>query len=132
MRDKRYIRILGLFQIALAIGAILVGISMITAKGLFANYPKEWIGKIPFDSWSSIGILGIVVFGIGNLIAAIAAFSRGRARPWIMSVFMGGLLFVTILYFRYAIGEWYLATFQFLILSIIQIVACIIVIYQNK
>ena len=66
MRDKRYLRILGLFELALAIGAILTSISMIAGGGLFAEYPQEWIGKIPFESWSSIGILGLIVFGIGN------------------------------------------------------------------
>ena len=132
MRDKRYLRILGIYNLALAIGAIKIGISMARGSGIFAEYPAEWLGKIPLAGWVPIGIMGITIFGIGNIIAAIGAFSRGRARPWLISVFMGGFFLISIIYFRYVLGEWYLATSQFLILSILQLVLCIYVIYKGQ
>lgn len=132
MYNKRPLRFLGVYELVLAIGAIITGIAMINGSGIFSVYPKEWIGKIPFRGWDSIGILGIMVFGLGNVIAAIASFSRGRARPWLISLFMGLLLLVGMIYFRISLGEWYLATAQFLILSMLQIAFCINVIYKNR
>ncbi len=132
MYNKRPLRLLGLYELLLAVGAIITGVAMINGSGIFSVYPKEWLGKIPFESWASIGILGIMVFGLGNIFAAIASFSRGRTRPWLISLFMGLLLLVGIIYFRILLGEWYLATAQFLILSILQIIFCFYVIYKNR
>ncbi len=132
MHNKRPLRILGVYELALAMGAIIIGTAMINGSGIFSEYPQEWLGKVPFGGWASIGLLGILVFGLGNIVAAIASFSRGRARPWIISLFMGVLFLSGIIYFRISLGEWYLAVSQFLILGILQITMCIFAIYKNK
>lgn len=115
------IYLLGIYDILLSIGAIYTGVMMVLGKGIFSEYPKEWLSKIPFEGWTGIGMIGIVIFGLGNCIAAILSLSKKGSKPWLMSGLMGIIFLVSIIIQRIMLGEWYLATGQFLIFSIIQI-----------
>jgi hypothetical protein len=118
MKQKKIVYILVFYNWILAAGAVGMGIMMLTAKsGIFEEYPKEWVLKTPFDSWSVIGIISILVFGIGNSIAAVLSLKK----VYIFSVIMGGILFFSLVAQIVVLGEWYLATVEFLVLSIIQL-----------
>ena len=126
MKKNTKSKILGLYDLALAIGAIYIGISMIKSQnGVYAEYPKEWLYKLPYRNWIDIGITSIVVFGLGNAIAGILSFLKKDNKAWIASAIMGVVLLVSVIVHVTILGEWYLALSEFLIFSIIQICFCI-------
>ena len=110
--------ILNSFNLLLSLGAFYLGFSMIS--GIYDTFPQEWIGKIPFNSWSSLALFGMIVFGIGNGIAAIYGFIM-KDKVFIMTFTMGVVFFFTTVISTKLVGEWYLITSQFLLVSIIQI-----------
>jgi len=109
---------LGVYNLILAIGAIIIGVMMTKSNyGIFVEFPIEWISKTPFENWVNIGITIIVLFGIGNIFASIISFRKN----YIYSIVLGSLLLICIVLQVAILGEWYLATLELLILSIIQI-----------
>jgi hypothetical protein len=125
MKQNIRMKLLGGYDLLLAIGAITTGINMINSnKGMFTEYPKEWLSKVPFESWVIPGIIAIVLFGLGNLIAAIFSFRKENNNSWFASSVMGGISFISIIFQVIILGETYLATMEFLILSIIQLCLC--------
>jgi len=122
-RDKR-ILLLRIYDFILSLGAVYIGIMMINSKGVFAEFPSEWIGKLPFDNWAYIGAIAILVFGLGNFISVIFSFWQSKTKALKMSVLMSVLLLICIMAQRYILGEWYLATSQLLISGILQIILC--------
>ncbi|WP_246031495.1 hypothetical protein [Salibacterium salarium] len=90
-----------------------------TSGGNFVEYPDKWASILPFDNWVIPGVLAIIIFGFGNILAAIFTFKKGHS-SWAVSAIMGGIFFVSLICQVIILGETYLATVQFLILSIIQ------------
>ncbi|MBU3185340.1 hypothetical protein [Clostridium estertheticum] len=126
MKEKIKINLLGFYDLDLALSAIYIGGMMISSRGgVFTQYPKEWLSKVPFDNWIAPGIITIVLFGLGNIIAAILSFRKWNSKFWVVSVIMGVLLFISIITQVIVLGEWYMATVEFLILSIGQLCLCI-------
>jgi len=122
MEQKTRLNLLGVYDLILALGAIFTGVLMISStSGIFVQYPKEWLSKVPFESWFIPGIIAIVVFGIGNVIASIWIFKKANNKSWIASALMGGIFFILLVFQVIILGEWYLATVEFMILSIIQL-----------
>jgi hypothetical protein len=114
--------LLAAYDCLLALGAIYVGIMMITSSGgIFTEYPKEWLTRLPFTSWVMPGILAIIPFGAGNSVAGLFAFSRIGGKPWLLSAIMGILLLFNLITQTVILGQWYLATGEFFILSIGQL-----------
>ncbi|MBU3158230.1 hypothetical protein KPL37_00390 [Clostridium frigoris] len=125
MKEKIRMNRLGIYDLVLAVGAIYMGVMMISSNnGVFTEYPKEWLSKFPFENWILPGIIAVVLFGLGNIIAAILSFRKGNSKFWLPSAIMGGLLFLSIITQVIVIGECYMATVEFLILSIIQLYLC--------
>lgn len=118
--NKR-MNLLGIFDSIIALGAIYTGVMMVSSKAVFSVFPSEWLSKVPFKSWFIPGIIAIVVFGLGNIIATFFSFKKGSNRPWLFSATMGSIFFVSIIFQVIILEEWYLATFEFLIFSMIQI-----------
>lgn len=112
---------LGIFDSIMALGAIYAGVLMVGSKAVFSAFPSEWLPKVPFESWLIPGIAAIVVFGLGNIMAAFFSFKKDSDRPWMFSAAMGGIFLVSIILQAIILEEWYLATLEFLILSMIQI-----------
>jgi NADH:ubiquinone oxidoreductase subunit 6 (subunit J) len=113
---------LGIYDLVLALGAIFIGMMMVSSnKGILAQYPKEWLTKVPFKSFVIPGIIAILLFGLGNVIAAIFSFKKENKNSWFMSSIMGGLLFMSLIFQVLILGELYLATVEFMILSIFQL-----------
>ena len=125
MKEKIRLYLLGVYDLILALGAIYIGVMMVSSnKGMFIEYPKEWLAKVPFESWVIPGIIAIVLFGLGNVIAAILSLRKGNSKSWFMSAVMGGISFISLIAQVVILGETYLSTVEFLILSIIQLGLC--------
>jgi NADH:ubiquinone oxidoreductase subunit 6 (subunit J) len=121
MRQKLSQVLLGIYDIILSIGAIYMGIMMSLGNGMFAEYPKEWLSKVPFENWVAPGLIAIVVFGLGNIIAAISSFNKESSKSWILSAVMGLIFFISMIFQVILLEEWYMATLEFFIFSIIQL-----------
>jgi len=122
MKQKARITLLGVYDLILSLGAIFIGAMMISSSnGIFIEYPKEWLSKVPFESWVIPGIIAIIIFGLGNILSAIFSFRKESNKSWIMSAIMGGIFFMSIVAQVMILGEWYMATVQFFIFSIIQL-----------
>lgn len=119
---KVSVNLLGIYDLILAVCAIFIGVMMISSNNeIFIEYPKEWLSKVPFENWFIPGIIAIVLFGLGNIIASIFSFRKENSKSWLVSAIMGGIFFISIVAQVIIIGEWYLATVEFLIFSIIQL-----------
>ncbi|MBE3100782.1 MAG: hypothetical protein IMZ47_00690 [Firmicutes bacterium] len=122
MKQKVRANLLGIYDLVLALLFIYLGVMMIGSKsGLFVEYPKEWLTKLPFKSWVMPGVIAIVLFGLGNIVAAIFSFTKANTKSWFISAIMGGILFISLVAQIIVLGEWYLATVEFFVLSIIQL-----------
>ena len=117
-------RILGVYDLFLAMGAIWFGIQMVMLRNgtIFGEpYPDSWASKLPFDSWVMPGILAIVIFGVGNVIAAVFSLKYSNNRSWYISGLMGAIFFLGLIVHRIIVGETYIVTNPFLALSVIQL-----------
>ncbi|OQC17323.1 MAG: hypothetical protein BWX72_00421 [Firmicutes bacterium ADurb.Bin080] len=124
MRQKMSKVLLGVYDLFLSLGAIYIGIMMVSGKGIFSEYPKEWLSKVPFDSWVIPGLVAIVVFGLGNIIAAIFSIGKKGNKSWYTSAIVGVIFFVSLVVQVLVLGEVYLATAEFFVLSLIQLCLC--------
>ena len=113
--------LLGIYDLVLALGAIYMGIMMVSGNGMFAEYPKEWLSKVPFENWVTPGLIAIVVFGLGNIIAAIFSFRKESSKSWFMSAIMGWIFLISMIFQVILLDEWYLITVEFFIFSVIQL-----------
>ncbi|MGB4588137.1 MAG: hypothetical protein WBI17_02735 [Clostridiaceae bacterium] len=134
MKNKVILNLLGGYDLLMSLGAFYIGANMILEKGVFNEYPKEWLSKVPFQNWLLPAIIGIVVFGLGNSIAAIFSFRKKDNLSWIVSAIMAGTFFLSMVAQYVIFREWYLPSSMLLIFSIIQIVICglAVTITQNK
>ena len=115
--------ILGLYDSVLAISAIFIGIQMIQSNsGIFAEYPTEWLFKLPFNSWVQPGIIAILLFGAGNIFSAVMCFKNSFNMSWLSSALVGLLLLICVIAQVIILGEWYLPSVEFFVAGIIQII----------
>jgi hypothetical protein len=123
MKDRYRLYLLGAYDLALSFGAIATGIMMLWSNyGIFKEYPKEWLSKLPFHSWVWPGIIIIVLFGLGNIISASAAFRKNISGTGALTVGMGAALLICLALQRVILGEWYLADIYLLIFGAVQII----------
>lgn len=113
--------ILNSYNLVLSLGAFYLGVSMFLGKGAFDTFPQEWLGVLPFDSWSVLALFGMIVFGIGNGISSIYGFIKKDKKIFTMTFTMGALFFLCTVIPTILLGEWYLPTSAFFVLSLIQI-----------
>ncbi len=73
---KKRMNLLGIFDLIMALGAIYTGVMMVSSNAVFSVFPSEWPSKVPFESWFIPGIIAIVVFSLGNIIAAFFSFKK--------------------------------------------------------
>lgn len=97
--------ILNFFHLFLSFGAFYVGVSMFLKRGVFATFPQEWIGKIPFNSWASLALFGIIIFGIGNAIASTYGFIKKDKKLYAITITMGALFFFCTVIPTILLGE---------------------------
>jgi hypothetical protein len=116
--------VLGIYDLFLAMGAIWLGVQMITSSNgtFFADpYPDSWVSNLPFDSWVMPGILAVVIFGLGNIIAAVLSLKKEHNSSWYASAVMGAVFLFGLAYQYIAVGEMYIVTGPFLIIGIVQL-----------
>lgn len=114
--------VLGIYDLFLAFAAILCGVLMLNSSyGIFSSYPSEWLSILPFKSWFLPGIITIVIFGAGNIIASLCSFRHSGNRSWFVSAIMGGIMLISLVVQVIILKEYYLATFEFLLVSILQL-----------
>ncbi|MGE6205618.1 hypothetical protein [Guptibacillus hwajinpoensis] len=94
---------------------------MLAGKGIFSSYPPEWQGVIPFQNWGAIALITIVLLGLGNVTASIIIFTRKHSKSYQFFLLMGAALLFCIVLQAVMLGEWYLASIELLLLSVIQI-----------
>ncbi len=120
MKQKSRMILLGSFDLLMALGAGYAGLLMLTGKQVFAEYPAQWLGKLPFDGWLIPGILAIGLFGIGNGIASAYCFRQDGRFASIISTLMASLLLLCLICQIALVGEWTLASVELMLLSILQ------------
>lgn len=119
------VRLLGIYDLFLAAGAIWIGFQMVMSSSgtIFAEeYPESWASVLPFASWVMPGILAIVIFGLGNLLAAVVSFKKIGNSSWVASAVMGAIFFFSLIFQRSILDESYLVDGPFLVLSVMQLV----------
>lgn len=90
---------------------------MLRGAEVFGTFPEEWLTKLPISSWTTIGILAILVFGLGNLTAFV--LSVRHAPLW--TIIMGGLLIILLVGQILVLGDVYLATVEFMVVGLAQL-----------
>lgn len=123
---------LAIFNLLLSLGAFYMGASMFLAWGVFSAFPQEWIGIMPFGSWATLAVFGIMIFGIGNAIASVYGFLKKDRVVFIFTILLGGLLLVCSAMPVFLIGEWYLPTVQLLMLGFIQMLLGLFSLFIKK
>ena len=114
-------KLVSAFNLAMSLGAFYMGISMLPFMGVFVEFPPEWVGVMPFNSWSALATYGMVVFGSGNAVAAVYGFVRKTRKIFVANLGLGVLLFLSAALPIMLLGEWYLPLVFFFVLSFIQI-----------
>ncbi|SFM06345.1 hypothetical protein SAMN04487943_10772 [Gracilibacillus orientalis] len=109
------------YNLLLSLGAFYVAVIMFLESGVFATFPQEWVGKMPFNNWASLALFAIIIFGLGNAFASTYGFIKKNNKIFILTITMGALFFFCIVIQLLLLGEWYLATVQCLLISLVQI-----------
>ena len=114
-------RIIGVYSALLAIGAFYLGTVMLSDKGLFAEFPPEWVGVMPFSSWSALALFGIIVFGLGNAAIAAVGWIKKDNTVFGLSIILGAFCLLCTLMPVFLLGDWYLPTVYLFLAGTIQI-----------
>lgn len=119
---RKFSIILGIYDLVLALGAVYSGLLMVDSEiEIFSKYPVQWLSKLPFSNWIIPGLIVIAVFGIGNAAAAIFSFKERSRQPWLASAAAGALLLICVVCQVLILGDWYLPTVEFMLVSIVQL-----------
>lgn len=133
MKRRRWPIALMIYDLFLSAGAVVYGFRMIFGTDeIFRTYPKEWLGKVPFDSWVAPGIIAVVIYGLGNALAAILCIGGKRKTPWLASLIMGAFFFASLVAQVLIFGECYMATAWFFLFSIIQLCLSLHSAYRSR
>lgn len=124
-------KLLPAFNLAMSLGAFFMGISMLPFTGVFVEFPPEWAGVMPFSSWSALAMYGMIVFGIGNAVAAVYGFLRKTRKFSVANLCLGVLLFSSAALPVVLLDEWYLPLVFFFALSFIQLALGLYGVFSN-
>lgn len=94
---------------------------MLPGMGIFVEFPPEWVGVMPFNSWTTLAVFGMIVFGVGNAIAALYGFRKKNPKLFLFTISLGILLFCSAAMPIVLLGDWYLPLIYFFALSFMQI-----------
>jgi hypothetical protein len=132
MKQKLCANLFGIFELLIAVAAIIVGISMVMSpNGLVGSFPpkfpQEWLDKVLFTNWFIPGIVAIFIFGLGNFITGVSSFRNNKKKSAFLGISMGGVLLLSIIV-QTLILDVYLISVDCLVISIIQLGYGIVVI----
>jgi hypothetical protein len=92
LERPRYAWIAVILELATAIGAIPVGIMLITdPSGAGVGFPAGWIEATPFGSYLVPGLYLLLANGVGMLLVAGLTLVRHWTTPWLTGVLGTGL-----------------------------------------
>lgn len=114
-------KLVSTYLLLLSLGAFYLGSVMLSGEGIFADFPPEWVGVMPFSSWSSLALIGMIVFGLGNAGAAVYGFIKKDHKIFLLAIILGALCFGGALMPVVLLGEWYLPTVYLFIAGTVQI-----------
>lgn len=120
------------YCLLLSLSAFLLGSYMFLGKGAFAGFPPEWIGIMPFSSWNSLALFGMIVFGIGNAGVGVYGLLKKSQKVFLLSIILGTWLFLAAELPIILMGEWYLPLVFLFLASAIQILLGVIGLLTNK
>ena len=125
MKKKRCINLYGIFELLIAVAAIITGLSMVfspngSVRSFPPKFPQEWLDKVLFTNWFIPGIIAILIFGLGNFIAGVSSFGKSNSTSGILGITMGGVLLLSIIV-QILILDVYLISVECLVISIIQL-----------
>ncbi|WP_422122294.1 hypothetical protein DHX103_10820 [Planococcus sp. X10-3] len=127
-----YKKIVSSYALLLSLGAFYLGSIMLLGEGLFADFPPEWVGVMPFNSWISLALFGMIVFGLGNAGAAIHGFMKKDKKVFVLAIVLGALCFLCAALPVILLGEWYLPLIQLFLASAIQMALGLIGLIAKK
>lgn len=120
--NRRVCILMGAYDLFLAAGAFITGVLMVASKsGIFAEYPAEWLTKLPFHGWVVPGFAAIILFGIGNLVSGLLSIKKSFTLSWFPSAVAGSLLIIFVIAQIIILDEWYLASVEIFAAGIIQL-----------
>lgn len=134
MRKGMGTYLFGVFELLLTLGAVWVGILMISypnGSEKFMKFPPEWIGKQPFNNWFLPGILSILFFGLFNIIAAVYSFMKKKKKAGSLGIIMGGILVTAVIVQIRLLGV-YLASVELFILGSLQLCCGVLILKAWK
>lgn len=105
---------------------------MFLGKGAFADFPPEWMDVMPFSSWNSLALFGMIVFGIGNAGAGIYGFNKKNNKVFVLAIILGILCFLCAALPLILLGEWYLPLVFLFLASLIQVLLGVIGLLTSK
>lgn len=122
MKTKLLLRILGMLQIVVAIGAIPAGLAMIIdTSGSSLRMSAGMLHNSPFNTFLIPGVFLFVVNGLLNVVASVLSFKQhAQAAVWALA--LGNFLIVWIIIQVYFIGFIHILQPLLLIIGIIEVV----------
>lgn len=120
------------YCLLLSLSAFFLGSYMFLGKGAFADFPPEWIGIMPFSSWNSLALFGMIVFGISNAGVGIYGLLKKSHKVFLLSIILGTWLFLAAELPIILMGEWYLPLVFLFLASAIQVLLGVIGLLTNK
>lgn len=114
-------KIVSSYCLLLSLGAFFQGIIMLSGDGIFADFPSEWVGVMPFTSWASLAWFGMIVFGVANAVTGIYGLRKNNNAVFVLAIILGALCFLCAALPIILLGEWYLPIVQLFLTSGIQI-----------
>ena len=120
------------YSLLLSLGAFYLGSVMLFAKGVFGDFPPEWIGVMPFSSWDALGLFGMIVFGAGNALVAFYGFRKKSNKVFVSAIILGALCFLCAASPIILLGEGYLPLVQLFLVSAVQILLGVIGLIVGK
>lgn len=113
--------IVSTYSFLLSLGAFYLGITMLSGQGMFAEFPPEWSGVMPFGSWTALALFGMIVFGGGNAAAAAIGWFKDHRAVFGIAAFLGAFCLAFTLMPVFLIGEWYLPTVYLFLAGMLQL-----------
>lgn len=88
--------IVGILLLFVAIGAIPASLLLVTdPSGASLGLPLEWINQSVFGNYLLPGVVLLIVFGLGSLVAAFGVWRR-QHWSWQLSILLGVALMIWI------------------------------------
>ena len=133
MNLKIRLYILGFYDLLLAIGAVYMGRELICKEhGVFMKFSHAWLSKLPFEDWILSGVVAILIFGVGNMLASMFCFLKRNHMSWLLSAVMGSILYVVLVIQVFLTRDWQMSTAVYFALSILQLFSCRLVYLGHK